>query len=72
MPETEEERKAREAVNDRIADTTAKDMNRMMDAARSSQKKRDDNRKEKEERERKEREVCDTGVSRVCNSDTDS
>ena len=59
MPETEEERKAREAVNDRIADTQSNDMNRMIDAGRSSQKKRDDNRKEKEEREKREREVCD-------------
>lgn len=59
MPETEEERKAREAVNDRIADTKSSDMNRMMDAGRSSQKKRDDIKKEKEERERREREVCD-------------
>jgi len=47
------------AVNDRIADATSKDMNRMIDAGRSSQKKR-------------EREICDYRASRVCNSDTDS
>ena len=70
MPETEEERKARETVNAGIANTKSSDMNRMMDGARSSQKKRDDNRKEKEERERREREV--TGAIKVCNSDTDS
>jgi hypothetical protein len=59
MPETEQERKAREAVTGRIADTKSSDMNRMMDAGRSSQKKRDDNKREKEEREKKEREVGD-------------
>jgi hypothetical protein len=66
MPETEEERKAREAVNDRIADTKSNDMNRMIDAGRSSQKKRDDNRKEKEERERKEKEERERKEREVC------
>ena len=35
------------------------DTNRMMDAGRSSQKKRDNINKEKEERERRERKACD-------------
>ncbi|KAH8590402.1 hypothetical protein B0O99DRAFT_676005 [Bisporella sp. PMI_857] len=56
-PETEEECKAREAVNDSIADTKSSDMSRMMDAGRSSQKKRDDIKKE-EEREEGERGCC--------------
>lgn len=56
MPETEEERRVREAVND-LQTVKPSDMTGMMDAGRSSQKERDDMRKEKEERERKEREV---------------
>ncbi|KAI9055542.1 hypothetical protein LZ554_000489 [Drepanopeziza brunnea f. sp. 'monogermtubi'] len=56
MPETEKESKAREAVNDRIANTKTSDMNRMIDAGKSSQREREDTRKEKEERERRENE----------------
>jgi len=57
MPETEEERKAREAVNNSIINTPANDMRRVVDAGRSSQKKRDDlqSQREKRERERRER-----------------
>jgi hypothetical protein len=67
MPKTKEEYKARKAVNNYIVDTKSNDINRIIDVGRLSQKKRDNNRKEKKkrerkekkERERKEREVCD-------------
>ena len=64
MPETEKERKAREAINGRIADTRSSDMSRIMDAGRSSQKKRDEIKKEKKKRERREKEVCDYSSER--------
>lgn len=59
MPETEKIRKAREAINGRIADTRSSDMSRIMDASRSSQKKGDEIKKEKKKREGGEKEVCD-------------
>ena len=49
MPKTEEERKAREAINDCIAGTESSDMKCMMDAGRLSHI-----RKKKEEREWRE------------------
>ncbi|KAL5323794.1 hypothetical protein ACEPPN_008336 [Leptodophora sp. 'Broadleaf-Isolate-01'] len=62
MPETEKIRKAREAINGRIADTRSSDMSRIMDASRSSQKKGDEIKKEKKKREGGEKEAA-TGDS---------
>ena len=47
---------ARKAVNDKIAQTKASDMNRTMAATSSSKEKREQNIREREQREKEQRE----------------